>query len=762
MSRLRTKAFLKLIVSVIIAILPSSALGEFRHALVIGQSNYKSGNLKNPTNDVKKVGDALERRGFTVLRAENLKTVKELDDTVKAFAKKVPTGGTALIYYSGIVAPLQTPPNSKALRHESALLALDGAQYSQDSLLRPLIVNQYGPYGNGWQGPQCGSRINVVIIDAAQPAQNIASMDVPKTEPPLESLIIFRASDDKILQNDQAESSPLAERFVKELDSNETLEKVLSSLSPKKTSSLTDRELSRLALPASKSVSEPKSLGRGTKPGDEWVDLNGIIFCWCPPGKFTIGSPRTGSGNYDELQSSISFSEGFWLAKHELCYRESIPLGGGIYLSTGEHKLHPVNKAGGFNLVKFLDTINSTAPNGWEYSLPTEAEWEYAAKAGTKTAYSFGDNPSELASYGNFADKTLRESTSRSEVAKAAGNSSPHKVYNGDLQTGLFSFAHPTWNDSSSTMARVGSYKPNPWGLCDMHGNVAEMTSTIYDPLRTAPTIAPHKRSEWASQPQSEKYSLGFVCKGGSWASLASSCRSSFRGWSSVTDNIIGLRIILRRRDSASDSPAKTWTTLVPTKFTTSSGSEGSVATDGTIHVNGKLVTGDNYSVISPIPAGIEPIALRLELLADQMPSGQGRQALGNVSIAEVGISASRGSSPNLVDILDVRSDLPNDVRSLRPDTPIANIVDGRLETFWNNPNDGKNHEIIFTLGLSSRTGLDGARWQYPSAEKKSMTSLVVTINHYNSTTVGNGLLRKFRLAVLHEDSNAPKKESAP
>lgn len=122
------------------------------------------------------------------------------------------------------------------------------------------------------------------------------------------------------------------------------------------------------------------------------------------------------------------------------------------------------------------------------FRLPTEAEWEWACRAGTKTAYSFGNNPKQLKDYGWFS--------SNSEEA-------PHKV---------------------------ASKKPNPWGLYDMHGNVAEWCLDSYGPKDYATFSLGKATFEPVMLPKvNPENRFSHVIRGGSWADKAQKLRSAAR-----------------------------------------------------------------------------------------------------------------------------------------------------------------------------------------------------------------------------------------
>lgn len=147
---------------------------------------------------------------------------------------------------------------------------------------------------------------------------------------------------------------------------------------------------------------------------------------------------------------------------------------------------NPVEKVSWDDVQEFLAKLG----NG--YRLPTEAEWEYAARAGTTTEYSFGDDELQLGEYAWFN------------------------------------------NNSGSTTHPVGEKKPNPFGLYDMHGNVWEWCADHYHENYKG---SPEDESAWLKSDMAASR----VFRGGGWDYGAVGCRSAFRGWNAPGNRYGGL-----------------------------------------------------------------------------------------------------------------------------------------------------------------------------------------------------------------------------
>lgn len=173
------------------------------------------------------------------------------------------------------------------------------------------------------------------------------------------------------------------------------------------------------------------------------VLLNGITmeFVWIEPGTFVMGSPETEVGRDEDEgpQHEVTISRGFWLGKYEVTQKQweavakTVPWAGKEQVQVSPD--NPAVYISWNDAETFIDRLN-TATGAIVYRLPTEAEWEYAARAGTTTRWSFGDEEAQLGEYAWY-DKNA-------------------------------------WDIGEQYAHAVGQKKPNPWGLYDMHGNVYE------------------------------------------------------------------------------------------------------------------------------------------------------------------------------------------------------------------------------------------------------------------------------------------------
>lgn len=240
-------------------------------------------------------------------------------------------------------------------------------------------------------------------------------------------------------------------------------------------------------------VPRPSSFA-GTKTGQVRSD-NGLSFklVWCPSGRFTMGSPKSEEDRSDrEDQVSVELTKGFWLGQTEVTqgtWRSVMgtePWKGELYTKEGsEFAASCISWDDATSFCSKLTDRERRAgrlPKGWTYRLPTEAQWEFACRAGTTTAYSFGGDGNQLNDYGWFGG------------ILGDGNAKDEK------------YAH-----------EVGKKRANAWGLLDMHGNVFEWCRDGYAQL-------PGGKDPLVPVGSSR------VLRGGSWSGNAGLCRSAYRG----------------------------------------------------------------------------------------------------------------------------------------------------------------------------------------------------------------------------------------
>ena len=245
-----------------------------------------------------------------------------------------------------------------------------------------------------------------------------------------------------------------------------------------------------------------------TIPLSDTVSLDMI---WIEPGTFTMGSPSDELGRQDnETQHEVTLTKGYWLGKFEVTQAQYEAVMG-TNPSYWEGANLPVEKVSWDDAMEFCEKLTASEkaagrlPEGYEYSLPTEAQWEYACRAGTATALNSG--------------KDLSDAKECPEMDKVGWYK-----YNSDEET-----------------HSVGQKQPNAWGLYDMHGNVLEWCLDWYkDDYPTSAVTDP-------TGPDTGKWR---VVRGGNWFNSASSCRSAFRNYSYPSyyfSNDHGFRVALVR-----------------------------------------------------------------------------------------------------------------------------------------------------------------------------------------------------------------------
>jgi formylglycine-generating enzyme required for sulfatase activity len=245
--------------------------------------------------------------------------------------------------------------------------------------------------------------------------------------------------------------------------------------------------------------------------GKDFTNSIGMKLVRIPKGKFMMGAPQNeaGAGTHEQPQHEVELTKDFYLGISEVTQKQYKAVmgvnpsyfaatGGGAGQVQGQNTDDfPVDHVSWDDSVKFIDKLNALPAekgNRRRYRLPTEAEWEYACRGGTKTPFSYGN------------DLAVKDANVNNTVRRTS---------------------------------KAGSYKPNGFGLYDMHGNVLEWCSDWY-----GATVYSDK--DQGKDPKGPKQGQGKVLRGGSWNYDVRSCRSASRTWATGTTwgaNFVGFRV---------------------------------------------------------------------------------------------------------------------------------------------------------------------------------------------------------------------------
>jgi len=233
-----------------------------------------------------------------------------------------------------------------------------------------------------------------------------------------------------------------------------------------------------------------------------------IRFSFCPPGIFHMGSPNEEPKRCeDEVPVRVQFKTGFWIAQTPVTQSQFAAV-------VRENPSHfrgetlPVDSVSWGDAQNFVNMVSDSAeiPKGFHLELPTEAQWEYACRAGTQSVFGFGDSLTSVEA--NFDGN--HHYPSNAKKGPYLGKTTP-----------------------------VCKYRPNAWGIFDMHGNVWEWCKDWYGDTRLG-----------GVDPQGPSFGVNRVRRGGAWNGGAAFCRAAFRYYRSpeYRSNHFGFRVVLVAR----------------------------------------------------------------------------------------------------------------------------------------------------------------------------------------------------------------------
>jgi formylglycine-generating enzyme required for sulfatase activity len=242
----------------------------------------------------------------------------------------------------------------------------------------------------------------------------------------------------------------------------------------------------------------------------------GMKLTLIPAGKFMMGSPATeDERDPEELQHEVAITKPFYMGVYEVTqgqYEKVMNKNTSFFRQGADFPVDQVRWTEALEYCRQLSALPEERKTQRKYRLPTEAEWEYACRAGTTTVFHFGNSLSSKEA--NFK--------------------------------GTFPFGKAAKDVFLQKTVKVGSYAPNAWGLYDMHGNVAEWCSDWYDPeyYKTSPKENPKGPAKGVLD--TNYNSFFYVIRGGCWMDEGRGCRAAYRSRLQPTEAYrwVGMRVV--------------------------------------------------------------------------------------------------------------------------------------------------------------------------------------------------------------------------
>ena len=522
-----------------------------RAALIIGNSAYERKPLKNPVNDARDMAEALTGFGFDVTLLTDADR-RSMIDAIQAFGESLSNGSAALVYFSG--HGLQSQGNNYLIPLRADIEKEADIEFETVDANRILAHLQEAN----------GKGVNILILDACRDNPFKSFMKSAKTglaqmDAPTGSLIVYATAPNTIARDDpNGENSLFTRRLLDALRDAPTLnvlemlirvrKQVMKDTNgkqvPWESGSLTDLFYFAEAAPTPKQptptpqivyvevtprpaltirpAKTPKPTPTSTPlsvttrkpiPSSCWdnetpgatckEEKTGMEFVYVPGGCFMMGCGNMEKDCGDEKPRHKVCLQGLWIGKYEVTQAQWKDVMGNNPPTKFEGANHPAEPVSWNDAQVFLKNFQNLGNFGrLTPRLPSEAEWEYAARAGTQTVYSFGD---DLARLGEYA-----------------------------------------WCDHDNNGTHpVGQKQQNAFGLYDMIGNVWErVADTWHDNYIGAPTDGKARKAieeldgDWK------------VMRGGSWSEPLNHCRSASRV-RALPDrddsDRVGLRVVISR-----------------------------------------------------------------------------------------------------------------------------------------------------------------------------------------------------------------------